>query len=64
MNLRTIILAPLLPLALAGCNEAIDTVKNGRMKINEQYTVDYPNGTIPSARGTNGWCPDGRWHPI
>lgn len=40
MNLRTIILAPLLPLALAGCNEAIDTVKNGRMKINEQYTVD------------------------
>ncbi|WP_312905002.1 hypothetical protein [Stutzerimonas nitrititolerans] len=40
MNLRKTILVPFLPLALAGCNDAIDTVKNGRMKINDQYTVD------------------------
>ncbi|MFV3334968.1 hypothetical protein ACNFIA_28920 [Pseudomonas sp. NY15437] len=40
MSLRKIILVPFLPLALAGCNDAIDTVKNGRMKINDQYTVD------------------------
>ncbi|HCW1033978.1 hypothetical protein [Pseudomonas aeruginosa] len=40
MSLRKIILVPFLSLALAGCNDAIDTVKNGRMKINDQYTVD------------------------
>jgi hypothetical protein len=40
MSLRKIILVPFLPMALAGCNESIDTVKNARMKVNEQYTVD------------------------
>ena len=40
MSLRKIILVPFLPMALAGCNESIDTVKNARLKVNEQYTVD------------------------
>lgn len=40
MNLRKILLVTLLPVALTGCNEAIDTVKSARMAINEQYTVD------------------------
>jgi len=40
MSLRKIILVPFLPMALAGCNESIDTVKNARMKVNEQYSID------------------------
>lgn len=40
MNLRKLSLVTLLPVALTGCNEAIDTVKSARMAINEQYTVD------------------------
>jgi hypothetical protein len=40
MNLRKLLLATLLPGALTGCNEAIDTVKSARMAINDQYTVD------------------------
>lgn len=40
MNLRKLSLVALLPVALTGCNEAIDTVKSARMAINEQYTVD------------------------
>ena len=40
MNLQKLLLVPLLPMVLTGCNEAIDTVKSARMAINEQYTVD------------------------
>jgi hypothetical protein len=40
MNLRKLSLVALMPVALTGCNEAIDTVKSARMAINEQYTVD------------------------
>lgn len=40
MNLRKLSLVALLPVALTGCNEAIDTVKSARMAINDQYTVD------------------------
>lgn len=38
--MRKIFLIALLPLALTGCNEAVNTVKNARMQVNEQYTVD------------------------
>ena len=39
MSLQKIILMALLPVALTGCNDALNTVKNGRMKVNEKYTV-------------------------
>ncbi|MDF3932178.1 hypothetical protein [Pseudomonas citronellolis] len=40
MNLRKLMLVPLLPMALTGCNDDIDTVKNARMQVNEQFTID------------------------
>ncbi|MBP1146752.1 hypothetical protein JOE33_003675 [Pseudomonas sp. PvP027] len=39
MSLQKIILMALLPVALTGCNDALNTVKNARMKVNEKYTV-------------------------
>lgn len=39
MSLQKILLMALLPIALTGCNDALNTVKNARMKVNEKYTV-------------------------
>lgn len=40
MNLRKLMLVPLLPMALTGCNDDIDTVKNARMQVSGQFTID------------------------
>lgn len=39
MSLQKIILMALLPIALTGCNDALNAVKNARMKVNDKYTV-------------------------